>query len=211
VSHAEPIWAALCLIFLMELLHSEWKDNQRGRYFAKPLASLCFILFGLTAGGEGTWAALVIAGLVLGAIGDVLLIPKDRRAFLGGLVSFLLSHVAYLAAFLALGPDWTRAGIATPILIGIAAVVGRWLLPNVDAKMKGPVLAYIVAITAMVIASIGVSAVHWLLPLAAAMFFVSDLAVARNRFVTPTPWNRMWGLPLYYGAQLLFGLALANA
>ena len=35
---------------------------------------------------------------------------------------------------------------------------------------------------------------------AAIMFFVSDLAVARQKFVVPSITNRYWGLPLYFGA-----------
>jgi len=211
VSHAEPIWAIFCVVFLAELLHAEWTDNQRSRWISKPLASLCFVLFGLTAGGEGRWSQFVIAGLVLGALGDVLLIPKDKRAFLAGLVAFLLSHVAYLAAFLSLGPDWTYAAWGTVPLLIAAGLISRWLLPNVESKMKGPVIAYIVAITAMVITSVGVLPLSPLFLTAAAMFFVSDLAVARNRFVSPGRSNRMWGLPLYYGAQLLFGFTLVGA
>ena len=34
-------------------------------------------------------------------------------------------------------------------------------------------------------------------------FFLSDLAVARERFVAKGFTNKLWGLPLYYGAQLL--------
>jgi uncharacterized membrane protein YhhN len=34
-------------------------------------------------------------------------------------------------------------------------------------------------------------------------FFASDLAVARERFVERSFANKLWGLPLYYGAQLL--------
>jgi hypothetical protein len=35
------------------------------------------------------------------------------------------------------------------------------------------------------------------------MFYLSDLAVARERFVSSTFWNRAWGVPLYFGAQLV--------
>lgn len=48
-----------------------------------------------------------------------------------------------------------------------------------------------------------------MLPVAAAAFFVSDLAVARNKFVSPGIVNRLWGLPLYYAANLAFASSLA--
>ena len=38
-------------------------------------------------------------------------------------------------------------------------------------------------------------------------FFVSDLAVAREQFVSEGFVNKTWGLPLYYAAQLLFAVS----
>jgi hypothetical protein len=42
----------------------------------------------------------------------------------------------------------------------------------------------------------------------AVAFYVSDLAVARQRFVRQQVLNRLWGLPLYYGAQLLLASSI---
>ena len=42
----------------------------------------------------------------------------------------------------------------------------------------------------------------WLL-VGAIGFYLSDLAVARQRFVHESLTNRPWGLPLYFGSQLL--------
>ena len=41
------------------------------------------------------------------------------------------------------------------------------------------------------------------IPIGALAFYVSDLAVARQRFVSRTFWNKVWGLPLYFGGQLI--------
>jgi uncharacterized membrane protein YhhN len=79
--------------------------------------------------------------------------------------------------------------------------VGRWLLGKVEGGLRGPVVAYIAVITVMVAASIATKK-----PLVAAgafAFYLSDLSVARDRFVSPGFVNRLWGLPLYYGAQIL--------
>ena len=40
-------------------------------------------------------------------------------------------------------------------------------------------------------------------------FAASDLSVARDRFVHQDFFNRAWGLPLYYCAQLLLALSPA--
>jgi len=42
----------------------------------------------------------------------------------------------------------------------------------------------------------------------AVLFFLSDLLVARDRFVAPGFGNRLLGLPLYYAAQLLLASAV---
>ena len=71
--------------------------------------------------------------------------------------------------------------------------------------MRGPVLAYVVVISLMLVAALGsVSQPREVqIALGALAFYGSDLAVARDRFVAPGFANKAWGLPLYYGAQLL--------
>jgi hypothetical protein len=39
----------------------------------------------------------------------------------------------------------------------------------------------------------------------------SDVAVARDRFVAPSVGNRLWGLPLYFVAQLLLAWTVTLA
>ena len=45
---------------------------------------------------------------------------------------------------------------------------------------------------------------------AALFFYVSDLSVAINRFVSPRFIHRLWGLPAYYIAQLMFAFLVAH-
>ena len=45
----------------------------------------------------------------------------------------------------------------------------------------------------------------------AVLFFVSDLAVARDKFVGASFVNRAWGLPAYYAGQLLIAWSLRPA
>jgi uncharacterized membrane protein YhhN len=67
----------------------------------------------------------------------------------------------------------------------------------------------------MVVAAIAVARGHalpepqrCLFLIGAALFFVSDLAVARDKFVDRTVVNRMWGLPTYFAGQLLIAWTL---
>lgn len=197
--------AVATLIMVAALVASE-RYEPNGVYITKPLASLGFLGVGLASGATSSaYGRVILAGLVLGAIGDVLLIPRSNKAFLGGLVSFLLGHVAYVIAFVGRGPSLglTAAGGAAALVA--AVVIGRWLLPHVVRAMKVPVLAYMTVICAMVAVAVGASARPGglVVLLGAVMFFVSDLAVARHKFVAPGFVNKAWGLPLYYGAQLV--------
>ncbi|MEQ9319104.1 MAG: lysoplasmalogenase, partial [Polyangiaceae bacterium] len=148
-------WTLLCALALVGLLWSERARHRRGRFATKPLASAAFIAVawaqGALAGGAyGHW---IFVGLILGAIGDVALMFPSDRAFLGGLVAFLLGHVAYVVAFAIVTPPggWAHPVTALPLLA--AAVVVRWLWPHLG-KMRVPVVAYVLVITTMAVAAL---------------------------------------------------------
>jgi uncharacterized membrane protein YhhN len=92
-------------------------------------------------------------------------------------------------------------------LLGVppAIVVLRWLQPNLSEKMRIPVVAYVAVISLMVVTAAGATAStgRGAIGLGAICFYLSDLHVARDRFVSRSFWNKSWGLPLYYAAQLL--------
>jgi uncharacterized membrane protein YhhN len=208
----------ICIVALLGLLRSEQTASARGRYLSKPLASLAFIVVALTLGAldSGTYGYWIAAGLVLGAVGDVALMFESERAFLVGLVAFLLGHVAYVVALSGVTPlvAWIAPWTLAPLVS--SALVLRWLWPHLG-KMRGPVIAYVLVITAMVVGALAVQTsarvaldarAALLLTVGALLFFVSDIAVARNKFVSPGVVNRMWGLPAYYAAQLLIAWSL---
>ncbi len=161
------------------------------------------MLAGADDTGYGRW---VLVGLTLSAVGDVALLWHSSRVFLVGLGSFLLGHGAYVAAFATRGVDGGAVVVAALVLSGPAFLVIRWLWPHVPPKMQLPVAAYATVISLMVAMAVG-TVVHEgdsRIIGAAVMFFCSDLAVARDRFVAPGPVNRLWGLPMYYAAQFVF-------
>ena len=77
--------------------------------------------------------------------------------------------------------------------------------------MRRPVWLYVVAISTMMAMAAGACAVdgNWLIPLGALLFLLSDLAVARDRFITPGFINRAWGLPMYFCGQVLLAGSVA--
>ncbi len=180
-------------------------------YVAKPAASVGFIVVALGSGGlDDSYGRRILVGLGLSLVGDVLLMFRGSAQFRIGLVSFLLAHVAYAVAFLDAGisvPWWLGAGV---VALLAALVVTRWLLPHVEGDMRTPVLAYVVVISVMVSLAVGASGAGRTLLVAAGagLFYLSDLFVARDRFVTPSFANTLVGLPLYYGGQILLALSI---
>jgi len=194
------------------LLLAEFYEKPVVKAVAKPIASAAFIAIALQAGAmQSAYGKWVLIALALCWAGDVLLIPQGSgKAFLAGLGAFLLGHVAFASGFLWLGLEEQVFGAAVLAMVGPAVVIVRWLLPHVSPSMKVPVLAYLVTISVMVTASVAASAHtgRWDLAIGATLFLCSDLAVARERFVKPTFTNKLWGLPLYYAAQVVLAYSV---
>jgi uncharacterized membrane protein YhhN len=167
----------------------------------KATASAAFLVVATLSSAGRTYGHLVLAGLAFSAVGDLFLLAKARGAFLGGIAAFLLAHVVYAAAF----APAARVSVVVAVLLAIAgAAVVRWLWPHLGT-LRGPVVVYATAITVMLVLALGVT--NPLVRLGAALFYVSDLSVARDRFVRPGLENRVVGLPLYYAGQVLLALS----
>jgi len=198
-------WLLLTAVALTGLLAAERRGSRWGIYVCKPLASLGFLGAAMAAGAAGSlYGRAVLAALVLSWIGDVLLMSARSAVFLAGLGAFLLAHVAFGVAFCLRGEAWPWSAGALALLILPAAIVSRWLRPHLPAEMRVPVHAYIAVITAMLALAVGTAAAGSpaLILVGALAFYLSDLSVANDRFVRPGFLNRLWGLPLYYAAQL---------
>jgi uncharacterized membrane protein YhhN len=207
------------------LIYGEYRRNDSVRVAAKLVASAAFVALGIVLvrriedPAYARYAATIVAGLVLGAIGDAALLGKSSKAFMGGLVAFLFGHLAYVVAvtFLVSPADWLRgdgalAFAAPPMIAGVVALV--WLWPHLGS-MRLPVIAYVLTIVTMVVAALAtfrtlrIPLRAWL-TFGAVLFFISDLAVARDKFVRKGFANRAWGLPTYYAGQLMIAWSLAG-
>lgn len=205
----------LAAVFLCGALYWEKRGSVRGNLINKTAASLLFIAAALVQPhSQATYAAWILGGLVFCLGGDVFLAIPGKKTFLFGLVSFLVGHLLYVMAFstlIDLGP-WFWAGL--PPVVGVSAFIYYWLYPYLDT-MKKPVLAYIVVISAMLTAAWSVLGVDGLSAsgrltvfLGALLFYVSDIFVARKRFLTPGFSSRLIGLPLYYAGQFLLAFSV---
>lgn len=180
-------------------------------WLTKPCASAVFVCLGLMrADFSSAFDLCLVAGLVLGWAGDVLLI--DRRSFRLGLLTFLAGHAAYIVAFNTAQP-WSHWSLAVLLPVAVAAAAAtRWLWPHTKA-MRGAVLAYIIIISVMAWGGVTLS-LSGVLPITAGvgatLFFLSDLAVARHRFVKASFLNRAVGLPAYYAGQMLLAFTVGT-
>ncbi len=153
---------------------------------------------------DGAYGRTVLIALALSWCGDLLLTYSDRAAFVGGLVAFLVAHLAYAIAFGTLGVNPAAVALAAIVLAIVGGFVWRWLAPHVGS-MRGPVVAYLIVISIMVVVAVGAygGGETALIPVGAVLFYASDAAVARDQFVAPGAVNRVVGLPLYYLAQVM--------
>jgi len=133
---------------------------------------------------------------------------------MAGLVAFLLGHVLYIFNFssLALVSDWFSP--VAFILVVISTLIFFWLRPHLKSMMI-PVLIYILVIT---ITAVGTWAVFLkstfqisrrvLILVGALCFYVSDIFVARYRFIKEDYRNRLLGLPSYYAGQFMLAFSV---
>lgn len=197
----------LCFLGLALTLAGEHRGGTAVTALGKLVASSAYLGVALALGARHTgYGQAMLAGMVCCWAGDLLLVSRRSRAlFLLGLLAFLMGHLAYSTAFLMRGQSlagWLPGLLAMLIF---SCFVLRWLKPHLDRRMRVPVYLYVAAISTMMVLAAGTHAHRQdLALLAGAMLFViSDLGVARNRFVSPGFLNRAVGLPVYFLAQLL--------
>ena len=211
-----PLLAGTVFFLVRAGILGKWRQV----YVLKPLSTLIVIaaaaLSFLQPERSATYTIGVLVGLTFSLAGDVALMFEERRgALLAGLGSFLWAHVAYAVVFGILGRASWWDGLSAAALLAVGAVVYRLLSPKLGG-MRGPVLAYIVVISAMV--SRAVSTVSSpalgtgqavMIAVGAVSFYVSDAILALCRFWRPWRYRRV-SLAFYYAGQLLIALAASG-
>jgi uncharacterized membrane protein YhhN len=200
---------------LAGLLIAEKKGSLKGKLVTKPLASLGFIMLALVQPHPvPTYYYWILAGLIFCLGGDVFLALPQKSMFRVGLISFLMGHVFYVFGFLSLVSISAWIQVGTLVIVCISTVVFIRLKPHLGS-MLGPVMVYVTVISLMLIGALAVFNSNTLarggrnlVMVGAVLFYLSDLFVARNRFVKKEYVNRLVGLPLYYTGQYLLALSV---
>lgn len=206
---------AAALALLTGLLVAEKTEKSKFILAFKTPLSILFVVTALLQPVTAPeYFHYILAGLILGLVGDVCLAIPGANAFRAGLVAFLLGHVLYVVAFASLVGVGAWFGAYAVVVVACSVGVFVWLLPHVG-KMLVPVTLYVLVITAMVIGALAVyrssgiaGTAAGVILLGAVLFYLSDLFVARDRFVRPGFINRLVGLPLYYSGQFLIAFSV---
>jgi len=225
------------LIFLVAVL--DWLAVAKGwkkiEYFAKPatmLLLLAFLLGWMALTGPRSLPLYCFAmGVFFSLVGDVFLLVSYARLsnpwFFLGLAAFLLAHVSYILGLNIPLPDVSPFW-ALVIALVLALTAARLLRRIVSAlyqkglkRMVAPVTAYAMVITVMLLSAIlTLYNPNWgtlaagLVAMGAVMFYLSDVILAWNRYVTHIRRGRLANMVLYHlgqfalvaGVVLQFGL-----
>jgi uncharacterized membrane protein YhhN len=178
-------------------------------YACKPAALVALLLAAVALDpADDAQRAWFVVALVFCLAGDVfLMLPSDR--FVPGLASFLVGHLAYVVG-LSLHPDWSGGRLVLGlVVVALAlAVLGRRVVGAVsghDRALVPPVVAYMLAISAMVASAVATGDV--LAVVGAGLFYASDTLIALDRFERPRPWAGLAIMVTYHLGQL--GLVLS--
>lgn len=183
-------------------------------WVCKPLATFLIFLLAWRVRRPVTAAyrRRVLLGITFCLLGDVLLmLPKDL--FVAGLLSFLLAHGCFMAAF---SSDVRFAVRWQPWLgcLVFGAIMAALLWPGIAATMRLPVLVYICVLATMAGQALGRAS--WLRSkddakassaqragTGSLLFMISDSLLAWDRFRGALPWAALYVLTTYYAALWL--------
>jgi uncharacterized membrane protein YhhN len=199
------IWLLPAALALVDW-YAVWRGDRRTETWAKPAVLFGLIVtalvLGATDSSAGWW---LLVALVLGLVGDVLLLEKSDRRFQLGLAAFLVGHLAFVVSFTRLGLDpATWAWVAWVVLL-VCLLLTRQVAPATYLRsgwaLALPVALYTVVIGAMVIVAFDTG--EPLIAVGATVFAASDSVLAVDRFVSPKPWAPVVVMVTYHVGQAL--------
>ncbi|MGX1915556.1 lysoplasmalogenase [Streptomyces phaeochromogenes] len=201
--HARVLLGALGLVAVADLV-SLAAGYETGHTAAKPLLMPLLAVYARVCGGP----RLLVAALLFGWGGDVLLLFDAEPAFLAGMASFAAGHVCYLLLFrrttalVGKHPPRARATWPAAAAYALALVTTVALLwPGLPADLRVPVAGYSLLLTAM---AYGATRLGLLAGVGGALFMLSDTLIATGVAEWPQlPRPDFWIMITYIAAQYL--------
>jgi len=161
----------------------------------------------------------IVIGLIFGMIGDILLnlrfVLKEngQKAFLAGILAFLIGHILYLMALIPLA-----SAVIIDVVVGavLAAVLLAYIFKTMDVKLAFKIFGvfYLGAVIIMTVMAIHIAVttgnIHDIVyAIGAVLFMTSDIVLIFNTFSGTTKFSlRITNLSLYYIGQLLIAGSL---
>ncbi|WP_141204273.1 lysoplasmalogenase [Streptomyces griseorubiginosus] len=177
-----------------------------GHVIAKPLLMPLLAAWAAARGAP----RLLVAALLCGWGGDVLLLSDADPAFLAGMTCFAAGHVCYLALFARNGTSRARSALLTPGYLVALVTTVTLLWPDLPADLRVPVAGYSTLLVAMACAAavrLGPVA-----GLGGALFLLSDTLIATGVADWPQPPRPdLWIMLTYLAAQLLLATGTLRA
>ena len=173
-------WIAECIAFPI-FIKAQWPNKCVKSFVWKTISATIFVAYGVFAFfvAKNYWgnkffegfAKYMVIGLCFGWLGDVLLhltaLSKNPGkafkggSFVAGLVAFLVGHIFYVLAYIkgikSIG-HWSKSTIIT-IIVEVAILVAAFVAAQFVVKLKLGVAAIPVALYAVTISTMLVSAI----------------------------------------------------
>jgi uncharacterized membrane protein YhhN len=161
--------------------------------------------------GNALWFGV---GILFSLVGDVLLMNLTDRMFILGLVSFLCAHVAYIVGF---KDELLHPTAWSFILLFLLFYNGTRLIRRIVGAMRAagqnmlvtPVTVYSLVLSLMLFAAMSTifdpawkTGAAFLVSAGAFLFYLSDLILAWNRFVSPVKNGPVLNIVAYHLGQI---------
>ena len=198
-------WAA----FAASLLCGVFRFTTGGYIYSALITALCGVSVLFTSGGINN--RLLAAGLFVSVVADWFLNHQSGHSerFLYGVIGFFIAHCLF-AGYAAVRRFSLGAHIATAVLlIGFGIYMYMRVLPNVEAGLKIPIIAYVLVSILSLYTAFSMNAptaekILYIVGIAAIVF--SDTMIAENIFVGVKQAGKLVH-PTYYACHWLITLS----
>lgn len=202
----------------------ERKGDFKRSLILKTIASVVFIMAGfycMPNCPDSRRAVLVVAGLIMGAVGDFFLnlqfVVKEELAqkiFIVGALAFYAGHIIYMVSM----APFEREVLLANLLITavITGVILYFVYKGKDIPLGLKIFGffYIGAVALITMVALAryvsnpASTASIIVAVGAALFTASDVVLIYDMFGEKKPWMRTANLVLYYSAQLIIASSL---
>ena len=195
------------------LVHAEINKNQKRIRIFKPVCSIWLVILIVLSSVLGRPQPVLFRGILTAMLlsfgGDMSLMFQDnKKFFMAGLVLFLLGHVSYGVTFTLLA-GFTMWDLLSGAVLLVLFFILFFTFRSGSGSMLGPVIAYMIIISFMMNRAVSTAfsdaftfrQVVCIIS-GSALFYISDVILAWNRFYKPFKYHRV-SLFFYYAGQSL--------